>query len=128
MQFSDATPATTVNTLTSPDGKWTITVTTTSSTTTTLQFASIDGTTIATDSGASIFDSLNTWTVVKGVIYQNGVAMAGTNNVKQLVWSKGVIYQTNGTLWWSWDDINQIWVTTAADIQTTLKNELASLG
>jgi hypothetical protein len=116
MQFSDATPATTVNTLTSPDGKWTITVTTTSSTTTTVQYASIDGTTIATDSGASIFDSLNTWTVVKGVIYLDGVAMAGTNNVQKLVWSKGIIYQTNGTAWWSWDDINQIWAATQAPL------------
>jgi hypothetical protein len=111
MQFVNATPATTVNTLTSPDGKWTITVTTTTTTTTTLQYASIDGTTIATDSGQSIYDSLNTWTVAKGVIYQNGVALAGTNNVTKLVWSKGIIYQTNGTSWWSWDDINEIWAT-----------------
>lgn len=116
MQFSDATPATTVNTLTSPDGKYTITATTTTTTTTTLQYASIDGTTIATDSGASIFDSLNTWTVVKGVIQLNGQPMAGTNNVAKLVWSKGLIYQTNGTLWWSWDDINQIWVAAAAPV------------
>jgi hypothetical protein len=116
MNFADATPATTVNTLTSPDGKLTITVTTTTTTTTTLQYASIDGTTIATDSGESIFDSLSTWTVVKGVIQLDGEAMAGTNNVKKLVWSKGVIYQTNGTQWWSWDDINEIWVAGPAPI------------
>jgi hypothetical protein len=116
MQFSNATPVTTVNTLTSPDGKWTITVTSTTTTTTTLQYASIDGTTIATDSGTSIFDSLNTWTVTKGVIYRDGVAMAGTNNVKELVWSKGVVCQTNGTAWWSWDDINEIWVATTAPV------------
>ena len=114
MNFASATPATTVNTLTSPDGKWTITVTTTTTTTTTLQYASIDGTTIATDSGASIYDSLSTWTVVKGVIQLDGAPMAGTNNVTKLVWSKGVIYQTNGSLWWSWDDINQVWASTAA--------------
>lgn len=118
MQFSDATPATTTNTLTSPDGKYTITVTTTTTTTTSLQYASIDGTTIATDSNSSIFDSLNMWTVVKGVIQLNGQPMAGTNSVKKLVWSKGLIYQTNGTLWWSWDDINQIWVSAAAPVVT----------
>jgi hypothetical protein len=116
MQFANATPATTVNTLTTPDGKWTVTVTTTSSTTTTLQFSSVDGTTIATDSGASIFDSLNTWTVVKGVIYLDGVAMPGTNNVQKLVWKGGTIYQTNGTAWWSWDDINQIWAAATAPV------------
>lgn len=114
--FASATPATTVNTHTSPDGKYTITVTTTSSTTTTLQYASIDGTTVATDSGESIFDSLNTWTVVKGVIQLNGAAMAGTNNVTKLVWSNGQVYQTNGSLWWYWDDINDIWVSTPAPI------------
>jgi 20S proteasome alpha/beta subunit len=116
MNFADATPATTVNTVTSPDGKWTYTVTTTTTTTTTLAVASPDGTIILTDKGASIFDSLNTWTVVKGVVQLNGVAMAGTNNVAKLVWKSGVIWQTNGTLWWSWDDINQVWVTGPAPI------------
>lgn len=116
MQFSNALPVTTVETLTSPDGKLTITVTATTSTTLSLQYASIDGTTIATDSNSSIFDSLNMWTVVKGVIQLNGQPMAGTNNVAKLVWSKGLIYQTNGTLWWSWDDINQIWVAAAAPV------------
>jgi hypothetical protein len=116
MNFADATPATTVNTLTSPDGKYTITVTTTSSTSTTLQYASPDGTTIATDSGATIFDSLSTWGVVKGVILLDGAAMAGTNNVTKLVWTKGVLWQTNGSLWWSWDDINQVWVSGPAPV------------
>lgn len=110
MTFANATPATTVNTLTSPDGKWTITVTTTTSTTTSLSYASIDGTTVATDSGASIFDGENTWSVVKGIIQLNGAPLAGTNNVTKLVWKSGVIWQTNGSLWWYWDAINQIWV------------------
>jgi hypothetical protein len=116
MNFANATPATSVNTVTSPDGKWTITVTTTTSTTTTLQYASIDGTIIKTDTGSSIFDSENTWTIVKGVIQLNGAPMAGTNSVTKLVWSKGLIYQTNGTLWWSWDNINEIWATATAPV------------
>lgn len=108
--FSNATPATTVNTATTPDGKYTYTMTTTTSTTTTLSIASPDGTIIKSDSGATIDDSLNMWAVVKGVIQQNGAPMAGTNNVAELAWIKGVIWQTNGTLWWYWDMNNQIWV------------------
>jgi hypothetical protein len=109
-QFVNALPLTVTNTLTSPDGKWTATTTTTVTATTTIAFSTPDGAIILTDKGGSIFDSLTTWTVVKGVIYQNGVAMAGTNNVQKLVWTKGVIWQTNGTLWWYWDINNQVWV------------------
>ncbi len=116
MNFDNALPATTVNAVTTPDGKWTYTVTTTTTTIATLSVASPDGTAIANNSAVGIYDSLNTWTVVKGVIQQNGVAMAGTNNVVKLVWSKGLIYQTNGTLWWSWDAINQIWATATSPL------------
>ena len=117
MNFSNALPATTVNTVTTPDGKWTYTLTTTTSTTTTLSVATPDGAMVATDSGKSIFDSLNTWSVVKGVIQFDGAPMAGTNNVAKLVWTKGLMWQENkGGKWWYWDAINQIWVSGAAPV------------
>jgi hypothetical protein len=115
MIINNALPVTVVNTLTSPDGKYTLTLTMTMTTTTTLQYASVDGM-IVDNSGGSIFDSLNTWSVAKGVIQFNGAPMAGTNSVKELVWTKGVLWQTNGTLWWYWDMNNQIWVAGSAPV------------
>lgn len=114
--FNNALPTTTTQTVTTPDGKWTYTISSTTSTTVSVAVASPDGTTVISDSGASIYDSVNTWSVVKGVIQLNGVAMAGTNNVAKLVWSKSLIYQTNSTLWWYWDDVNQIWVSGTAPV------------
>ena len=111
MSFSDALPTTTTQTVTTPDGKWTYTISSTTSTTVSVQVASPDLTTILSDSGATIYDSVNTWSVIKGVIQLNGAPMAGTNSVVKMVWAAGVIWQSNfGGLWWHWDDINQIWV------------------
>jgi putative heme iron utilization protein len=114
--FTNALPATTTETLTTPDGKWTYTFSATTTTTVSVSVASPDKTTITSDSGATIYDSLNTWGVAKGVIQFNGALMAGTNNVAKLVWTAGLIYQTNGSLWWHWDDINEIWVSGAAPV------------
>ena len=116
MAFTDATPATTTQTVTTPDGKWTYTLSATTTTTVAVTVASVDKTTVASDSAATIYDSLNTWGVVKGVIQMNGAPMAGTNNVVKLVWTAGVIWQTNGSLWWYWDPINEIWVSGVAPI------------
>lgn len=114
--FTNALPATTTQTLTTPDGKWTYTFSATTTTTVSVSVASAP-TTILSDSGMSIYDSQNTWSVVKGVIQFNGAPMAGTNNVAKLVWTNGLIWQQNTAgLWWHWDDINQIWVTGPAPI------------
>lgn len=116
MVFTNSLPITTTATATSPDGKWTASASSTTSTIVSISFASPDGITVASDSGVSFFDSLNTWSVVKGVIQYNGAPMVGTNNVTKMVWSKGVVYQTNGTLWWTWDAINQIWAAGSAPV------------
>ena len=50
------------------------------------------------DGGGSI------WTVVDGVIYQNGSLAGYSNQVIELLLLNGVIYQENSSLnWWSWN-------------------------
>jgi hypothetical protein len=54
----------------------------------------------------------NSWTVVAGVIQMNGAAQTGTQNVIELLWQDGTVYQENAShLWWRWS--NNAWVSTS---------------
>jgi hypothetical protein len=55
-------------------------------------------------SATKIVDSaLNVWTVVGGVVYENGAAAGYSANVALLVYYGGIIYQeSTSCLWWSW--------------------------
>lgn len=116
--FTNSLPVTTTSTFPSSDGKFSVVVTTTTSTTTEVEITSPDLTTILSNDGKTIIDTQGVkWTVVKGVILQNGTALPGTNNVVKLVFIKGLIWQQNsGGGWWHWDAINDIWAAGPAPI------------
>jgi len=59
----------------------------------------------------------NIWTVVGGVVYQNGKLAGLTNNSKLLLWYNGVITYQNPWSWWSW--INGAWVSIPTDPRIT---------
>lgn len=65
--------------------------------------ASPDGTTIP--SASSITDSSgNSWTVVGGVVKENGSNAGFSSSVTLLLWYSGVIWQKNSSnLWWPWN-------------------------
>jgi len=65
--------------------------------------ASLSGTTIP--SAAQITDAgANVWTVIAGVIYENGSLAGYSNEVALLLYDKKVIYQENTAGgWWSWN-------------------------
>src|ERR1035438_5380022 len=59
---------------------------------------------IAASFGPLTDASGNVWTVVSGVISENGKSMVGTHGVFELLLCKGVIWQAANTKneWWSW--------------------------
>jgi hypothetical protein len=72
--------------------------------------ASASGTSIP--SATQIVDSaLNIWTVVSGVVYENGATAGYSANVIKLLYFSGTIYQENSSnKWWSWNGSS--WVAT----------------
>jgi hypothetical protein len=56
-------------------------------------------------SASQIVDSaLNVWTLVGGVVDENGAAAGYSSNVAMLLYFGGTVYQANKTcLWWSWN-------------------------
>lgn len=70
--------------------------------------ASANGATIPS-STELIDNSGNLWTVVSGVIYENGVAAGVSSNVILLLWYNGAIYQENSSdNWYEWNGTTYI--------------------
>jgi hypothetical protein len=76
------------------------------------------GTTIP--SATQIIDaSGNVWTVVSGVVQENGANAGFSQKVIELAWFGGVIYQENSSnLWWSWN--GSTWISTGNPTPSTL--------
>ncbi len=84
--------------------------------------SSPDGTVVLLGSSASITDSSgNQWTLTSGgVVNINGGAAGFTQNVIEIAWSGGLIYQENTAFnWWYWD--GSTWQATTAPIITVTK-------
>lgn len=67
--------------------------------------ASPDNTIVLNGTATAIIDAKgNTWTLVKGVVLENGKAAGYSANVAAIAYEKGVIWQHNANgLWWSWN-------------------------
>jgi hypothetical protein len=73
--------------------------------------SSTNPTAVASPSGTSIptatqitDDSGNVWAVVGGVVYVNGAPAGNSNDVTELVYENGVLYQQDSAgAWWSWN-------------------------
>src|SRR6185369_7727680 len=66
---------------------------------------SADDTVVLAGSTAAITDaSGNKWTIVNGVVDENGKAAGYSANVAEIAYVKGTIWQVNTAgLWWSWN-------------------------
>jgi hypothetical protein len=74
--------------------------------------------------GSSIVDTGgNVWTLVSGVVYENGSTAAYTANVTNLFFANGLIYQENSAgLFWTWVSGNWSLVSTGPSIVDAANN------
>lgn len=56
--------------------------------------------------------SCNSWTLSGGVVYENGSAAGVSYSVTEMAYVSGVIWQFNGTDWYSWNPSGNSWYTT----------------
>lgn len=83
---------------------------------------SVDQTTMP----ANITDaSGNLWTIVGGVVQQNGVNAGFSAGVIMLAYVSHFVWQFNGSLWWFWDVPTSTWAPPSGQVGSPLSSALS---